>query len=53
LADAAGAGDRFSHTIGLVNYPTHASSAQELQQAVRDLMPEDNSIKSMASQIFA
>jgi GGDEF domain-containing protein len=53
LADAAGAGDRFSHTIGLVNYPAHASSAQELQQAVRDLMPEDNSIKSMASQIFA
>ena len=53
LADAAGAGDRFSHKIGIVNYPAHASSAQELQEAVRELMPGDNSIRSLASEVLA
>jgi GGDEF domain-containing protein len=41
LTDAAGAGNRFSHKISVVNYPVHASGASELLQVVQNLMPED------------
>ena len=39
LTDAAGAGNRFSHMISVVNFPVHASSASELDQSVQELTP--------------
>jgi hypothetical protein len=41
LFKTLGAGKKFSHTISIVNYPTHASSASKLLQVVQKLMPED------------
>lgn len=38
LDDAAGAAKRFTFQVRVVNYPTHASSAHELQKAVRALI---------------
>lgn len=51
LADAAGAGNRFSFKIEIVNYPQHASSATELEEAVLTSMPADTShpLASMAA----
>ena len=47
-ADAAGAANRFSFKLEIVNYPQHASSATALEQAVLSMMPTDNSIQGMA-----
>jgi GGDEF domain-containing protein len=41
LHDAAGVTTRFTYGIHLFNYPEHAATASELQQAVRSLLPED------------
>lgn len=41
LDDAAGISIRFSSTVKLFNYPEHAATAQELEQAIRSLLPED------------
>jgi len=41
LHDAAGVTTRFTYDIRLFNYPEHAATASELQQAVRSLLPED------------
>src|SRR5690348_13489777 len=38
LADAAGASHRFQFELNVINYPEHASSAHELQQAVSALV---------------
>jgi GGDEF domain-containing protein len=40
LSDAAGLSNRFSYGIQTVKYPEHAKSAQELEQAVCNLLPE-------------
>jgi GGDEF domain-containing protein len=52
LADAAGASNRFSYTIDIVNYPADASSAHELERAVSALMPTDHSVPEMARAIM-
>jgi GGDEF domain-containing protein len=48
LADAAGVSHRFQFELKVVNYPTHASSATELQQAVSSLALADESVPGMA-----
>jgi len=48
LADAAGASHRFRFELKVVNYPAHASSATELQQAVSALALVDESVPGMA-----
>jgi hypothetical protein len=50
LSDAAGVSNRFSWKIDIVNYPKHASSAHELQQAVRGLIPSDYSVHDLAEE---
>jgi hypothetical protein len=52
LADAAGASNRFSYKIDIVNYPADASSAHELERAVSALMPTDQSLPEMARAIM-
>jgi hypothetical protein len=48
---AAGSGP--SATIKIVNYPADASSAHELQQAVRALIPSDDSMRAIAEEVLA
>jgi GGDEF domain-containing protein len=48
LSDAAGAGHRFQFELKVINYPVHASSAHELQQAVSALASADDSMPGMA-----
>src|SRR5690349_21970342 len=48
LADAAGASDRFHFELKVINYPAHASSATELQQAVSALALVDEPVGGMA-----
>jgi GGDEF domain-containing protein len=48
LADAAGASHRFQFDLSVVNYPAHASSAHELQQAVSTMVFIDDSLPAMA-----
>src|SRR5438445_4702858 len=48
LADAAGASRRFQFELKVINYPTHASSAHELQQAVSALALVDEAVPGMA-----
>jgi GGDEF domain-containing protein len=48
LADAAGASHRFHCELKVVNYPDHASSATELQQAVSALALVDEPVAGMA-----
>lgn len=50
LSDAAGATNRFSCKINIVNWPANAASAHALQEAVFTLLPSDNSIRSMAEE---
>jgi GGDEF domain-containing protein len=50
LADAAGASIRFSYKIDVLNYPASASGAHQLQEAVRSLIPADNSIRALAEE---
>jgi GGDEF domain-containing protein len=50
LADAAGATNRFTYKINVVNWPANAASAHELQEAVLTLLPADNSMRSMAEE---
>jgi GGDEF domain-containing protein len=40
LADAAGAGNRFTAQIRMINYPEHASAARELEQMAAQCFPE-------------
>ncbi len=51
LADAAGASNRFTYKIDILNYPVDAASAHELERAVSTLMPADNSVSEMVSAI--
>lgn len=48
LGDAAGAVRRFEFNLQVVNYPEHASSATELEQAVMALASADHAIPGMA-----
>jgi len=48
LADAAGAVRRFEFDLRVVNYPEHASSATELEQAVMTLASADQVVSGMA-----
>jgi GGDEF domain-containing protein len=48
LADAAGASRRFEFELKVVNYPDHASSAHELEQAVSNLAVADTAVPGMA-----
>jgi GGDEF domain-containing protein len=50
LSDAAGATNRFSYKINIVNPPANAASAHDLQEAVFTLLPSDNSMQSMAEE---
>lgn len=51
LADAAGANQRFEFDLKVVNYPAHASSATELQQAVSSIAAVDDSVRDMAESL--
>jgi len=51
LADAAGVSHRFQFELTVVNYPAHASSAHELQQAVSALVSMDDSMQGMAEAV--
>ncbi len=53
LADAAGATNRFSYKLDLLNYPVNASSAHELLQGVQALLPSDDSIRALAEEALA
>lgn len=48
LADAAGVSHRFEFDLKVVNYPEHASSATELQQAVSAFAALDESVRGVA-----
>ena len=50
LSDAAGATNRFTYKISIVNWPVNAASAHDLQEAVFTLLPSDNSMQSMAEE---
>jgi GGDEF domain-containing protein len=50
LSDAAGATNRFTYKINVVNWPANAASAHDLQEAVLTLLPADNSMQSMAEE---
>lgn len=50
LSDAAGATNRFTYKINIVNWPANAASAHDLQEAVFTLLPSDNSMRSMAEE---
>ena len=41
LQDVSGALDRFTHDVKIFNYPQHAATASELEQAVRALLPSE------------
>jgi len=41
LQDASGASSRFSFRIQVFNYPEHAKSARQLEEAVRPFIPKD------------
>ncbi len=41
LQDAAGVGGRFSSTIHIISYPAQASTARELEEKVRSLLPKE------------
>jgi GGDEF domain-containing protein len=41
LQDVSGAVDRFTHDIKIFNYPQHAATASELENAVRSLLPAE------------
>lgn len=41
LQDVSGAMERFSHDVKIFNYPQHAATASELEQAVRSLLPSE------------
>jgi GGDEF domain-containing protein len=50
LIDIAGVAARFSYKVDIVNYPQHASSAHELQEAVCALIPPDSSKHELAAE---
>jgi len=41
LNDVSGAVDRFTHDVKIFNYPQHAATASELENAVRALLPAE------------
>jgi GGDEF domain-containing protein len=41
LDDAAGINSRFTSRVAVFNYPEHAATAQELEQAIHSLLPDD------------
>ena len=53
LVDAAGVNARFTYKIDVVNYPQNASSAHQLYEAVTSLIPQDQSVHSLAAETLA
>jgi GGDEF domain-containing protein len=53
LTEAAGASRRFEFEVKVVNYPTHASSAHEMQQAVAALASIEGSVPGMAEALHS
>lgn len=49
VLDASGAVNRFTHDMKIINYPQHAATASELDNAVRSLLPEMVSETSFAA----
>ena len=41
LSEVAGAPPRFNHDVSIFNYPRHAATAHELEDAVRSLIPKE------------
>jgi GGDEF domain-containing protein len=41
LQDVSGTVDRFAHEVKIFNYPQHAATASELENAVRSLLPAE------------
>ncbi len=39
LHDAAGAGNRFSFGVSVVNFPEHVATAREMEETIRSLLP--------------
>jgi GGDEF domain-containing protein len=50
LGDAAGAVRRFDFDLKVVNYPQHATSATELEQAVSEFASADEPVRGLAEQ---
>ncbi len=48
LTDAAGVNSRFSFKVNAISYPEQASSAHDLELAVKDLLPEESLNQSAA-----
>lgn len=46
LHDAAGAGNRFTFGVSVVNFPEHVSSAREMEESVRNLLSHEASNSS-------
>jgi len=50
LSDAAGATNRFSYKINIVNCPANGASAHELQEAVLNVLPQADLLRSVAEE---
>jgi len=46
LHDAAGASNRFTFGVSVINFPAHVSSAWEMEESVRRLLPHSASQNS-------
>lgn len=46
LHDAAGASNRFSFSINLVNFPEQVGTAREMEESVRRLLPREDSTRN-------
>jgi hypothetical protein len=51
LHDAAGASNRFSFAVSVVNFPEHVASAREMEQSIRILLPH-SATNQMTSELF-
>ena len=47
LQDASGASDRFTFELRVFNYPEHAKTAREIEEAVRPFVPKSPPLPSL------
>ncbi|MGD0962515.1 MAG: hypothetical protein ABSA57_01285 [Candidatus Acidiferrales bacterium] len=52
LKDVSGAVDRFGHHVQIFNYPQHAATASELENAVRALLPAESVSEPLIAEAF-
>jgi GGDEF domain-containing protein len=52
LQDVSGAIDRFTHDVKIFNYPQHAATASELENAVRGLLPAEMVSEPLLAEAF-